>query len=889
MSDDLQQLKIVNEWLLDRVSARFPCSVRQYTMVEFNDPPVGPSYNTSSRKQFADFFNDLVASGGGDCPEYTIQGLELALETSPPHSFILVLTDASAKDYNESSTVNHVYSLINTKQSQVYFLITGLCSDLSDPQFLIYRDIAASSFGHVFQVSLSDLGKVFNHLDFTLSRPVNSSIRLFSGDFNSNGTHSESFKVAQKYNALIITTDGFIPNIRVVGPDGVEAQVKQTVSETWGSMSLVKNPLEGIWILHIQAGSPHSVRVEGFTAANTSSTAHCSECHTNATCEEYLGIRECSCKDGFIGDGFSCSDIDECAYSWSYNCSLGYCVNTIGSYDCRCSTGYTMVSGHTCIDIDECSRPDLNQCHPQAICRNYNGYYTCRCSNGYYGDGYHCEINECRPEPCAFGKECIKTFGSHFCSDPCFNHTVLNEFWRSTSYGAGSNCDNGKKGWYRFTGSGGTRMLESCVPTHTCNTHAPVWLKGAHPVDADGIVNRTACAHWKGNCCHWSTTVQIKSCPGGYHVYKLNGTPVCSLTYCTDPSYTDSSCHCTADEECKLVNGTLGCYCKNNHGSYDVENLRPALKCGNNELKVSFPMCQLENLALNPKSIHLRDSSCVGFEERNYTNLFSLVTSIQERQCGTESVKNQTHVTYTNIAYLPPRVDTFIVRDKEVKISFSCTYPLDMKLSLETALRPMMSTVNISVGGTGQFIARMALYKDQNYISPYEGSEVVLSTTAILYVGAVLEVGDTSQFVLVLKNCYATPTRNSTDPMKYLIIKDSCPNKQDPTIRVAENGVSIQGRFSIQLFKFVGDYDLVYLHCEIHLCDTKATACAPTCSGLQSRRSAVEADYSVVVGPIVRKGALPSPFPLQSGSFGICAPWTLLTSAIITLAHWIIL
>nr|XP_033770147.1 uromodulin-like [Geotrypetes seraphini] len=883
MYDDLQQLKTINEWLLDRVSARFPCGVRQYTMVEFNDPIIGPSYNTTSRKEFGDFFNNLIVRGGGDCPEYAIEGLQLALETSPPHSFILVLTDASAKDYNKISTVNRVYSLIDMKQSQVYFLVTGLCSGLSDPQFLIYRDIAASSFGHVFQVSLSDLGKVFYYLDFILSRPVNSSTHLFSGDFNSSGNHLESFEVAEQYNTLIVTTDGIILHIRVVGPNGTEAEVQKTVSESWGSMSVVKNPPEGRWTLEIDAGGPHSVRIEGFTAPNTSSTSHCSECHPNATCEEHIGIQECSCKDGFIGDGFTCSDIDECAYSWSNNCSAGYCVNTIGSYDCRCPTGYTMVSRHLCIDIDECSRPDLNRCHPQAICTNYNGYYTCTCFSGYYGDGYHCEIDECGFESCAFGKECIKNLGSPFCSDPCVNHTVLNEFWRSISYGTGSNCDNIKKGWYRFTGSGGTRLPESCVPTQRCNTLSPMWLNGTHPVDADEIVNRTACAHWNGNCCLWSSTVQIKSCPGGYYVYKLNGTPACYLSYCTDPNYTNSSCSCTADEECKLVNGTSGCYCKNDYGSYEVENLRPALECDTDKMKVSFHACELENLALDPKSIHLRNSACVGFEERNYTNLVSLVTSIQGGQCGTESFKNKTHVTYTNTAHLSQKPDAIIIRNKEVDVSFSCTYPLDMELSLETALRPVMNSVNISVGGTGQFRVRMALYKDQAYISPYEGSEVVLSTKSVLYVGVLLHEGDTSQFVIILKNCYATPTRNATDPVKYSIIKDSCPNKQDASIKVTENGASAKGRFSVQLFKFVGDYDLVYLHCEVHLCDRKAAICAPTCSGKRSRGTDFGDSYLIAVGPIVHEGDLPS------SSLGICAPWTLLTPAIIAMAHWIIL
>lgn len=48
-----------------------------------------------------------------------ITGLKVALEESPNNSFILVLTDASAKDYNDEDLRKEVYSLINTKQSKV--------------------------------------------------------------------------------------------------------------------------------------------------------------------------------------------------------------------------------------------------------------------------------------------------------------------------------------------------------------------------------------------------------------------------------------------------------------------------------------------------------------------------------------------------------------------------------------------------------------------------------------------------------------------------------------------------------------------------------------------------------------------------------------------------
>ena len=76
-------------------------------------------------------------------------------------------------------------------------------------------------------------------------------------------------------------------------------------------------------------------------------------------------------------------------------------------------------------------------------------------------------------------------------------------------------------------------MAEDCVPVYRCQTAAPMWLNGAHPTLGQGIVSRTACAHWSDNCCLWKTEVLVKACPGQYHVYRLEGTPQCNLRYCT--------------------------------------------------------------------------------------------------------------------------------------------------------------------------------------------------------------------------------------------------------------------------------------------------------------------------------------------------------------------
>ncbi|XP_033075725.1 uromodulin [Trachypithecus francoisi] len=244
--------------------------------------------------------------------------------------------------------------------------------------------------------------------------------------------------------------------------------------------------------------------------------------------------------------------------------------------------------------------------------------------------------------------------------------------------------------------------------------------------------------------------------------------------------------------------------------------------------------------------------------------------------------RNETHATYSNTLYL---ADEIIIRDRNIKINFACSYPLDMKVSLKTSLQPMVSVLNIRVGGTGMFTVRMALFQSPSYTQPYEGSSVTLSTEAFLYVGTILDGGDVSRFALLMTNCYATPSGNATDPLKYFIIQDRCPQTKDSTIQVVENGESSQGRFSVQMFRFAGNYDLVYLHCEVYLCDTMNEKCKPTCSGTRFRsESVIDQSRVLNLGPITRKGVQATVSRAAFSSLGLLKVWLpLLLSATLTL------
>ena len=87
-------------------------------------------------------------------------------------------------------------------------------------------------------------------------------------------------------------------------------------------------------------------------------------------------------------------------------------------------------------------------------------------------------------------------------------------------------------------------------------------------------------------------------------------------------------------------------------------------------------------------------------------------------------------------------------------------------------LFPCLSSLTVDVDGAGEFNVKMALFQDQSYTNPYEGAEVLLPVESILYVGVLLNRGDTSRFKLLLTNCYATPSEDRHDPVKYFIIKN---------------------------------------------------------------------------------------------------------------------
>jgi len=123
---------------------------------------------------------------------------------------------------------------------------------------------------------------------------------------------------------------------------------------------------------------------------------HCTDndCDTNAACKTVANTFQCTCKNGYSGNGKTCTEnsiINECL-SGSHDChEHADCTDTSSGWNCQCKTGYTDMNknnpGQLC--TIPCDAGDIDQRYPikgngQWNCSSNKKKRTCKitCENG---------------------------------------------------------------------------------------------------------------------------------------------------------------------------------------------------------------------------------------------------------------------------------------------------------------------------------------------------------------------------------------------------------------------------------------------------------------------------------------------------------------------------
>ncbi|KAK3508570.1 hypothetical protein QTP70_032905 [Hemibagrus guttatus] len=310
---------------------------------------------------------------------------------------------------------------------------------------------------------------------------------------------------------------------------------------------------------------------------------------------------------------------------------------------------------------------------------------------------------------------------------------------------------------------------------------------------------------------------------------------------------------CTENEWCGEKDGNYGCFCNENYPRQNPDSYDSTEICESSSGTMSLSRCQLFEAGFLASNLHLHDPSCNGTV---HDGRLVFHFDNDEHICGTNLTANGTHFIYENIIQGEVgSTASSIHRKKRLELRFSCIYKLSQTFTMDRELNPIQSIVHKTLPGEeGMYQIRMIPYEDAGFSHPYNGS-VEIEVGQQIYIGIFVQGVDSRQIATVIDSCWATPVNQANYTVHWDLITRKCPNSNDATVKILENGVSTTGRFSFKMFSFYEDESRVFLHCRIHLCLLRTHNCAARCYPGYHHRSGrslgTHDSASISMGPFI--------------------------------------
>ena len=189
------------------------------------------------------------------------------------------------------------------------------------------------------------------------------------------------------------------------------------------------------------------------------------------------------------------------------------------------------------------------------------------------------------------------------------------------------------------------------------------------------------------------------------------------------------------------------------------------MQCNSDNMTIVIPKSLLRGI--DREHLRLLDTTCRASETSAF---FSLTTPLSG--CNTISRHTPTAIVYSNtVLEKLVTAEDVVKRVREIEIQFSCYYSKYGVVS-SVGWKPSNRKLVFSDEGQGNFTLSLNMFPDKRFVSPYTRNDfpvaVVLRKLLFFEVSV---TSDDKRLSIRADRCYATPTQDRMNPLKYEFIK----------------------------------------------------------------------------------------------------------------------
>lgn len=181
-------------------------------------------------------------------------------------------------------------------------------------------------------------------------------------------------------------------------------------------------------------------------------------------------------------------------------------------------------------------------------------------------------------------------------------------------------------------------------------------------------------------------------------------------------------------------------------------------------MTIVIPKTLLRGLDL--KNLRLLDTKCKGKEGRTHLSVTTSLTG-----CKTVSRYTPTAIIYSNTLKIPVAAKSAVTRVHDIKVQFSCYYSAHGIVS-SLGWTPIKTTLELREEAKGNLTLSLRMFHNKAFVNPY--TKVDFPVAVELHRRLYFEVSvatDDKKLLVRADRCYATPTRDQKNSLKYEFIK----------------------------------------------------------------------------------------------------------------------